>query len=839
MFRKLNAHLNGFADFKEEQRNLYQTTLPNIIPVPDEKAKDGLKGTVAALRTVNPITRTVKTDGVDIYNYAQSTEIPETVRASMRACETAKIDQLISNQNPYDTVRCGWIYEKGPSGTTPKQSRGVLGTSAGPLAFTGVQTAAGNYYWDPLEAQKVMARDRCADLVSCTNVENTDYAGQCAYDPIKGRGVPIFSNGQLMFPNDPNLSANPKNLITKKGACPAPPPPGSPAAEFQQRRDVCAPLDNNTLSRQCIIQQVQAAGCNDQGALMLALQAPGSLNDYSANLRKSKSYNVYQQRAPVPLLETVIKDGSTTRDVALSNFRSLAAEAARSDNTGLQAAARDMCVKAGALDGFDFCSELTETTLPPYTIECLRKEWKKRGGLESGALYPSEATIKSWNAIPTWGLVLRKMNSLATEVRDVSYKTAQADGFADMTAPASAEQQQRAALKAFYGIERQAPPPAQIPAMAGVEVFWIDMTTNTFLGRVISNSPPVIDTAGQIPIVNKADNIQMVLITNLRPAEDGIWRIGAITDDGVSVRINKNYAPTAPGTKKDTADEFSRYYGQQGPTRHVAEECWSLVKGGPNLIIGDWYEAAGHARFELFMTPCGDKTKTVAIPAKDYTLTQEGDAPYLAYEYVAGAGIRERRLPALFEAAHTGGAQKDDEKGAVKLMRNGLLTFKKPVLVNSWRSLTVHWTPYEKPADRQVFMTYGSLFEVYFEGTKTYVKFSGPSLTRTISWETGYVIGETYIFYVNMRSSFDGGVPDIMTFGMMPQSWYAKGNWKGGIELRMPKNQPIYNMTDNHVFTFGSNQGGANVGIKKVRMFDYELDASDLARDAKDVWVRG
>ena len=118
MFRRLNSHINGFADaadFKAEQRTLYQTSLPNIIPVPDEKAKDSLKGVVNALKTVNPITRTVKTEGVDVYNYAMSTEIPENVRAMMRACETAQLDQLITNQNPHQTVRCAWIYEKGPS----------------------------------------------------------------------------------------------------------------------------------------------------------------------------------------------------------------------------------------------------------------------------------------------------------------------------------------------------------------------------------------------------------------------------------------------------------------------------------------------------------------------------------------------------------------------------------------------------------------------------------------------------------------------------------------------------------------------------------------------------
>jgi hypothetical protein len=202
-------------------------------------------------------------------------------------------------------------------------------------------------------------------------------------------------------------------------------------------------------------------------------------------------------------------------------------------------------------------------------------------------------------------------------------------------------------------------------------------------------------------------------------------------------------------------------------------------------------------------------------------------------------------LPALFDSPHTGGAKVDETKKAVQLMRNGALTLRKPLMVNSWRSITIHWTPYVNLAtqERHVFCSYGSLFEIYFQNGKTYVKFTGPSLTRTIEWNTTYKQDLDFIFYINMRSSFENGAPDIITFGSQQREWYAAGNWNGGVELTMPQNRPVYNASDSGSFVLGTTSTlsgvvSADVGIKAVRFFDKELSAADLARDASNRWIR-
>ena len=90
-----------------------------------------------------------------------------------------------------------------------------------------------------------------------------------------------------------------------------------------------------------------------------------------------------------------------------------------------------------------------------------------------------------------------------------------------------------------------------------------------------------------------------------------------------------------------------------------------------------------------------------------------------------------------------------------------------------------------------------------------------------------------------MRSSFEGGAPDIITFGVQQREWYAAGNWNGGIELLMPGYRPVYNASDSGSFVLGTTNGtSADVGIKAVRFFDKELTASDLARDASNRWIR-
>ncbi len=886
MFRAIRnmmaAEAAGFEDvagaqaaFNEQQRAQYQDNIPNMFLVQNQASKDALSQFNSATGVANPLARTVTNIPYNVGAAAVSKELSPDILSQMAACETAGLDSLIQGQDSTKSIRCGWLYKNGDAG--PSINRGVLGTAAGPLPFTNLGGGEGKYYWNLVDAQKQVARDLCASLTNCQSVQDSRYVGKCAYDPVSGKGVPIFPNGSLMFPNEPTLSANPRTLIRSRDACPPPPAPGTPAFNFQQaalRRDVCAPLANGTYSRDCILSQVRNAGCSDTGALAAALAgSSGSIADYTGAFRAGNAaFKLYQQRAAFPLLEGALKDGSVGLDVALDNFKVLGSEAKKQTVTGLQAAARDLCLEGGALDRFDFCSELTDTTSAPYSIECLRREWIKRGGTPAGQLYPSESTIGVWNGIRTWGLVRSRMDTLAREAQKASYAGATnvTEGFATQriaegfdntgalmqlatshvprrltkrkgifepyTDTPTAQEKQSSALAAFYGIVRQPVRVTRMPFIVGVETYWFNRSNNTFLGRALNYNLPKINTAGTIPIVNVADNVQMIMLTNMRPAEDMKIQIGGVTDDGLTVMLNKNYEQSMSGQVKDTSQELSRYY-PQGATSHTNKVCWDLVAGGPNVITADWYEAAGYANFELFYRDCG-KEQRKEFPAGVFSLIQEPEAPFLDFHYRDGRLV-ERRLPALFEARASGGAAADPFRSAVRLMRNGSITLPTPVAVGAWRTLVVRWTCNVLPIDRQVFMSYGSLFEVAMKGKKTAVKFTGPNLTRTLEWETGYVLGETYLFYVNMRSSFEGQTPDIFSVGVMPTAFFKTGADMPLLTARTARGEPLFNSSDSHVLTLGTAAGiSADVGIQGVQFFDYELKGGDLKRVVEDSWLR-
>lgn len=860
------AQANAQAAFNEQQRAQYQEGLPNMFLVQTQAEKDALRMFNSATNVANPLSQTVTNLPYNVGTAAIPKELSPDIISQMAACENAGLDGLIQSQDPTKNVRCGWIYKNGPAG--PSINRGVLGTAAGPFSFTGVRGDEGKYYWNLVDAQKQVARDLCASLTNCQAVQDSRYVGKCAYDPVSGKGVPIFPNGNLMFPNDPTLSANPQTLIRSANACPPPPAPGTPAYNYQQAsqgRDVCAKLPNGTYSRDCMLGQVRNAGCSDSGALAAALAGPsGSIADYSGAFRSGNAaYKLYQQRAAFPLLEGALKDGSVGLDVALDNFKALGVEAKKQTVTGLQAAARDLCLEGGALDRFDFCSELTDTTAAPYSLECLRREWTKRGGTPAGQLYPSESTIGMWNGIRTWGLVRSRIDALAREAQKASYPT---EGFAmqriaegyDNTGALmqlatshvpkrkgifepfanepTSQEKQSSALAAFYGIVRQPVRTTRMPYIVGVETYWFNRSNNTFLGRALNYNLPKINTGGAIPIVNAADNVQMIMLTNMRPAEDMKIQIGGVTDDGLAVMLNKNYERSVEGSVKDTSQEFNRYY-LQGATSHTNKACWDLVAGGPNIVTADWYEHFGYANFELFYRDCGEGARK-EFPAGVFSLLQEPEAPFLDFHYRDGRLV-ERRLPALFDARATGGAAADTVREGVRLMRNGAVTLPTPIAVGAWRTLIVRWICNAVPVDRQVFMSYGSLFEVYMQGTKTYVKFTGPNLTRTLEWETIYSQGHTYIFYINMRSSFEGQSPDIFSVGVKHAPLFNTGADMPLLSARTGRGEPLFNSSDSHVLTLGTTAGiSADVTIQRVQFFDYELKGGDLKRVVEDSWLR-
>ena len=496
---------------------------------------------------------------------------------------------------------------------------------------------------------------------------------------------------------------------------------------------------------------------------------------------------------PYPLLEGVLKDGAAGLSAALDNTKDpiIKTNPGSAEQSNRYFAARSLYLETTPLDAFNFCSDLAETTPPPYKLECLAHEWVKMGG-QPAAL--KESTIGMWNAIPTWGLVRQRMAVLVAEAQP----------------------------KAEPNVTR-------MPPITGVETYWFNRTNNTFLGRIVTYTPPKIDAAGIIPIANPADIYQLVMIGDLRPVKPMTVSLGAVGENG---------GAAATLQKRGVSGDVPEGVPSQ-------KDCWSLAPKTPNVVVADWLMEAGSARFDLFYRECDNKGKCGVkkeIPTGVFRLAQEPDAPFLDFHYRDGALV-ERRLASVFEVRTTGGAEADDVRGAVRLRRNGALTLLTPIAADAWETTTVRFVCYELPVGRQAFFTYGSMFRMFAEGGrdggKAVVKFTGANLTRTVEWPVDWVRGETYVLYMNMRSSFEGAYPDIFNVAVLKEGDVLRGLEPAVQVLRTGGGEPLYNMTDSHVLMLGSVDGlSADFGIEHIRFFDYELKGADLKRDVENNWLR-
>ena len=430
----------GFLDHSEfitQQTQNFTKKYPNSYLTTQTDPKL-INSSASGLGVIDPNTRQLTQNNTNIQQLLIPIEINNTLKQQHQQCLTSDIDTLIGSQNLNSKVRCGWVYQKGNPGNNPVVSQGVLGTRNGPMAF--FDNPKGTYYWNLDDAKKQILKDRCRSLVSCSDVGRDEYK-ECAFSSTRGSGIPVDARGNSRYPRDSSLSAPSSSLITSSANCPKPPPPGSPEYVQQQSRDVCTPLPDGKLSRDCILEQITAAGCKEDGSLYQQLLTSAQPNNYMSGLANTISYKTYQQSAPIPLSESIIRDGSTTKNIAVDNIRNLKTQSSTVDETAVNYASRDLCLKQGTMDSYDFCSDLKDTSLAPFNLICLQKAFRKLGGQPSGSSYPTEANKAKYDAFGTWKAVMTNMTMLANTA------LAKSDSFIDAST-------QKRALTQLLGIRR-------------------------------------------------------------------------------------------------------------------------------------------------------------------------------------------------------------------------------------------------------------------------------------------------------------------------------------------------------------------------------------------------
>jgi hypothetical protein len=624
MFRRLAAcmteNVDGFAadigpginqaNYLDSQSAFYgRDIIPTTAPVSQSISQ--------ALGTVNPITRNIETPSVRFVNVdSNPTEKEE------RTCQVSTIDQLLTTQDPSSRLRCGWVYSSPSAGQpTPRLSQGALGTINGPTRppNNGVYE---KWFWNLEDAKKQILIDRCKALKDCKDVGSPRFAG-CGFCPTLGQGIPVDSTGRPLYP-DSQLTSCGKPVITRGGECPTAPPPVTGGTT-----DLCVPIGGR-MPYGCLQSIITKNGCSPEGAMVVALSDSSRTGtDYVSELGKLQSMDIYNKVSEVPLNLDTFRQGTEAGLVAMATeIKGLANTAtSKPSNSKLGAAARDLCVRKGAMSEFDFCSELVDTTPPPFSAECLAKEFLKAGGQLTGTKFPWPGKKEAiYDVLPNWKAVKDYIQGLVAKAKGV-------EGFQDMYSKTRANYTQQAqALMELRGIV-----PEQLsnraPLSQGVEVYWFNNTTSVLLNNTIEGYFPTFVRA-RTPIPQTRglpDKAMFVALTDVRARQNSQLQFQISSDDGFNISLNRNINGVA------NVDEPG-YFGKnfiQGTTTYVNNACWNLDITRPNVIHAYWNDVGGGEHTFNLLARLGCRSGPFG-QLQGLALTRELGGPFLMFEGTSG-----------------------------------------------------------------------------------------------------------------------------------------------------------------------------------------------------------
>jgi hypothetical protein len=612
-----------------------------------------------------------------------STQVnPSARNASIAKSQSYKgiagLRQAQNDQSGFSALQpaAGWRY-KPSSGIVPEINQGAFGTAAGPLDTTADPMPGGTtWFWDLSKAEKKISTDICSSAKKCSQLRLLgEFQDVCGYCKSTGATIPIqrMASGSVKARyNDDSLGCRSADILTS-GNCGA---EGSEGFVDASIMDNC----DSPLTRDCVINAARLAGCRDEGTLIASLKASTG-GSYDSVASKKPAYAAYQTTA-IPLTNAMLRDGSVSKTTALDDFGKLMKNTSAGSNTKIGAAARDLCLKAGDFDAYNFCSELTSSTvITAQNISCLQEDWKNEEGTEVGTGYPN---LTTWNG-KTYQKYIEYTNDLFNRLKSTN-KTVNA-----------------AAVLEFVGTQSAAPPlKNDFPRSdntRGAETVWIH------LGEVSAGTvPPTIlrcdlklksSKNGEVlPFFTNrddlptkygmpADNIGFTSAFEFRPDSAKTIRLNVASDDGFMVGINQN---PFEGTGNKGNDWGSwRFQGaswfQSGNISLNAESSkrsntviikffegyggvyfwfkwaqtwkqWVQVNGGWSWSPWTgWRWGTGAPRWEIQdVVGAWQDPNASATDGADLYLTQEPLAPWLNYEVctrpnngVTAMGLNERR----------------------------------------------------------------------------------------------------------------------------------------------------------------------------------------------------
>ena len=677
MFRRL-AQLEAFdsgqaqINYTQDQTYQYNTFLPRFIPTNSSyPAPNQLQ---QALQNVNPVTGAA----IDVVQEPQRLFRPAGAPASLntlqQSCLNGSLDQLVNSQDPSRKIRCGWMYTAPVKGSPiPQLSQGYLGTPEGPLTSLGTVPTYTSWYWDLKQAQQQVRTDVCKSLQNCSDVATDPYNGNCGYCTDIGQGIPVDNNGNALYPNSPLTQCSAASLISGANVanCPAPSSGGGPSP---QTNNTCVPNASGQLSVGCLTQVLGQAGCTDQGALSLALSTGATPTNYMTTAQTLSSMSLYNKTAQPPFNVNLYSQGQGTVAAALSEAQNLYANTATNTPTSaLGASARDLCLQKGAIDNYDFCSELSPTT-PISSVDptCLQKAFLKAGGTPDGTMYPTTTTTSGMAALNyittnlgTWNGFQTMLSTLVANAKGPA--TAEGfrvrgkkEGFQNMYGQVqTAYQTQSVALQQLRGITPDALITNRAPYSPGVEVFWV--SGYNIIGYNL------IASLTQIGVNSSVPSSFFFTLSDYRVTQDTDYKF---ISQAIPISSTLNKSIFEDPVPTDIDGSF-RSMNSGAPTA-----CWSLQGGVPNILK---LSTANVSNLQFIEASCGASSgqQLAVLPS----LTRELTAPTFMFELdplVGRTVFQDLRYSDMFPTSLTAGTsangRTDDILKSPAGINNGYLT---------------------------------------------------------------------------------------------------------------------------------------------------------------------
>jgi hypothetical protein len=547
--------------------------------------------------------------------------------AALQRCRSYKglggLRQAIAAEaNNSSPVRCGWRY-KLSNGITMLVSQGALGTDAGPVSKDDAVQPGERWTLDLQKAELEISQHLSKQLASCAQLPNlgaqAEFFGFCkttrAIIPVEKKGGVL----QTRFPSRPEFVCDASQIVSSANTSRCPPSQegfiGQPGERMSlhttRMRDVKEGFldeecSTTPLSRDCVVQAVRLAGCDDSGTLISALQKGGTTGatGYDSVLKTLPSYKTYQASSNPRLSEGVLRDGSATLQMALDSFSGLVQNTqAKNDKTRLSAI--DLCIRAGEFDKYDFCSEITPTTtITEENLKCAQNIWKKNGGTENGVGYGRltvRAGVKGY-----W--IGRSFGALEEYTKQLAAGTRSSDAFT-----------QARAIRELVGIKIPEPNPGRLslkskytrgsdvlvarwPAQtAGKGGTMIHLGQQLYLAANGEAFPEIQSEADAKHLFGVARNFHVTAIQDIRRDTPSRLQVSADVTDGFYVSMNR--MPFELG-----GDGYQLGDWNGSGRRRMTTRCFTVEpesKGAPNILVWKWYSGGAAPYCSVSTVDCG------------------------------------------------------------------------------------------------------------------------------------------------------------------------------------------------------------------------------------------